>query len=308
MKQLLQNVSTGEITLDEVPAPARGPASLLVATRFSVISAGTERAASRSAARRWRARPAPARTWSRRSPTPPARRALRVAYAKVRGRLGEPNPLGLLAVRGSCSRRVTARRRRRATSSRAPAPGCASHAEVVSVPRNLVARVPAGVAPEDARLRDDRARRAARRPHRGGRPRRRRRRRGARARRPAHARAAGLGGLRRGRRRSDPARVALARAARHLRDHRARRARGRGRRALTAGRGADAVLVAPRRRARRRWRPRRRSRASARSCCVVGDVAIESPRTPLFAKELRLVVSRSYGPGRYDPSYEARRA
>src|SRR5688572_21164506 len=44
MKQLLQNVSTGEITVDEVPAPAGGPASLLVATRFSVISAGTERA------------------------------------------------------------------------------------------------------------------------------------------------------------------------------------------------------------------------------------------------------------------------
>jgi predicted dehydrogenase len=37
---------------------------------------------------------------------------------------------------------------------------------------------------------------------------------------------------------------------------------------------------------------------------VVGDVPIESPRTPLFAKELRLVVSRSYGPGRYDPVYE----
>ena len=38
--------------------------------------------------------------------------------------------------------------------------------------------------------------------------------------------------------------------------------------------------------------------------CVVGDVAIETPRTPLFEKELSLVVSRSYGPGRYDPAYE----
>ncbi len=37
---------------------------------------------------------------------------------------------------------------------------------------------------------------------------------------------------------------------------------------------------------------------------IVGDVHIASPRTPLFAKELRLVVSRSYGPGRYDPLYE----
>ena len=38
--------------------------------------------------------------------------------------------------------------------------------------------------------------------------------------------------------------------------------------------------------------------------CIVGDVAIESPRAPLFAKEVKLVVSRSYGPGRYDPTYE----
>src|SRR5207248_8196010 len=44
MKQLLQNVSSGEITLEEVPAPARTGASVLVATRFSLISAGTERA------------------------------------------------------------------------------------------------------------------------------------------------------------------------------------------------------------------------------------------------------------------------
>ena len=45
MKQLLQNVSTGEVTVDDVPPPQRGPASLLVATRYSLISAGTERAA-----------------------------------------------------------------------------------------------------------------------------------------------------------------------------------------------------------------------------------------------------------------------
>ena len=45
MKQLLQNVSTGEITIDDVAAPVRGPASLLVQTRCSLISAGTERAA-----------------------------------------------------------------------------------------------------------------------------------------------------------------------------------------------------------------------------------------------------------------------
>jgi threonine dehydrogenase-like Zn-dependent dehydrogenase len=38
--------------------------------------------------------------------------------------------------------------------------------------------------------------------------------------------------------------------------------------------------------------------------CMVGVVPIDWPRTPFFKKELTFSVSRSYGPGRYDPSYE----
>jgi predicted dehydrogenase len=37
---------------------------------------------------------------------------------------------------------------------------------------------------------------------------------------------------------------------------------------------------------------------------VVGAVGMEVPRKTYFAKELTLLVSRSYGPGRYDPAYE----
>ena len=37
---------------------------------------------------------------------------------------------------------------------------------------------------------------------------------------------------------------------------------------------------------------------------VVGDVGMEAPRRTYYEKELDLRVSRSYGPGRYDPSYE----
>ena len=39
---------------------------------------------------------------------------------------------------------------------------------------------------------------------------------------------------------------------------------------------------------------------------VVGDVKLDVPRAPMFSKELSLRVSRSYGPGRYDPEYEER--
>ncbi len=37
---------------------------------------------------------------------------------------------------------------------------------------------------------------------------------------------------------------------------------------------------------------------------IVGDVAMDIPRKPFYNKELSLNLSRSYGPGRYDPSYE----
>ncbi len=39
---------------------------------------------------------------------------------------------------------------------------------------------------------------------------------------------------------------------------------------------------------------------------LVGAVPIELPRAPLYEKELRFRVSRSYGPGRYDAEYEER--
>ena len=39
---------------------------------------------------------------------------------------------------------------------------------------------------------------------------------------------------------------------------------------------------------------------------VVGAVGMEVPRQPFYDKELALHVSRSYGPGRYDPEYEDR--
>lgn len=37
---------------------------------------------------------------------------------------------------------------------------------------------------------------------------------------------------------------------------------------------------------------------------VVGDVGLRVPRAPFYEKELTLKLSRSYGPGRYDPLYE----
>ena len=49
MKQVLQNLKTGVTDLADVPTPLCRPGHLLIATRRSLISAGTERMAGVSA-------------------------------------------------------------------------------------------------------------------------------------------------------------------------------------------------------------------------------------------------------------------
>lgn len=70
------------------------------------------------------------------------------------------------------------------------------------------------------------------------------------------------------------------------------------------GRGVDAVLVTA---ATSSSGPLLRAPAIARdraTIVLVGDVGMELQRTPLYMKELTVKVARSYGPGRYDRSYE----
>ena len=73
---------------------------------------------------------------------------------------------------------------------------------------------------------------------------------------------------------------------------------------LTGGRGVDCVIVAaaakssaPADLALRLCRERGR-------VVVVGAVEMDLSRDLMYAKELQVVVSRAYGPGSYDPSYE----
>ena len=44
MKQLLQHIRTGELVVEDVPAPACRPGGVVVRNSFSLVSAGTERA------------------------------------------------------------------------------------------------------------------------------------------------------------------------------------------------------------------------------------------------------------------------
>ena len=70
------------------------------------------------------------------------------------------------------------------------------------------------------------------------------------------------------------------------------------------GFGADLVLVAA---ATSRSDPTAMAADIARDkgrIVAVGATGLDLPRRTLYRKELSLVVSRSYGPGRYDPDYE----
>ena len=99
-------------------------------------------------------------------------------------------------------------------------------------------------------------------------------------------------------------RVDMARGARRRsRDRRRARAGRRTRRSPTA-----AAWIARSWR-RRRNRPRRRStrlslcRDRGR-ICIVGAVGMEFPWNDMYLKEIQLYMSRAYGPGSYDASYE----
>ena len=75
-------------------------------------------------------------------------------------------------------------------------------------------------------------------------------------------------------------------------------------RGLTGGRGADRVIVAA---ASKSPLPLQQGISMSRdrgSVIMVGACPIEIPRAEMYVKELSFMVSRAYGPGSYDPTYE----
>jgi len=73
---------------------------------------------------------------------------------------------------------------------------------------------------------------------------------------------------------------------------------------FTGERGADAVILTA---STTSNEPLEMAAAIARDrgrLVIVGMVKADLPRTPFYEKELEVRISRSYGPGRYDPTYE----
>jgi predicted dehydrogenase/threonine dehydrogenase-like Zn-dependent dehydrogenase len=301
MKQVTQHFRTGKLALRELPTPACRPGWLLVATRASLISAGTEKMlmdlASASLAGKAMARP----DLVRQVVDKVRREGLATTLDKVRTKLDTPIPLGY-----SCAGRVLevgsgvelARGERVACAGA----GWANHAEYNLVPMNLCVRTPDGVDDEDTSFVTLGAIALQ----------------GIRQAQPTlgeRIAVVGLGLLglltvqllkANGCRvfgfdpQPDRARLACqlgADAARH-------EGLVEGVKAFTSGLGADAVIITA---STKSDDPVNTAAEIARfkaRIVVVGFVGMNIRRALYYRKELDLRLSMSYGPGRYDPRYE----
>src|SRR5262245_43753310 len=144
MKQVTQHFRTGKLAVQELPAPACRPGWLLVATRASLISAGTEKMlmdlASASLAGKALARP----DLVRQVVDKVRREGLVTTLDKVWTRLDTPIPLGYscAGVALDVGPNVEASRGDRVACAGA---GWANHAEYNLVPKNLCVRMPDGL-------------------------------------------------------------------------------------------------------------------------------------------------------------------
>ena len=150
MKQLVQDFKTGDIRLVDVPPSALAPGCVRVRNTFSLVSAGTERAtinlAQQSLVGKARSRP----DLVRRVVDTVKREGLSAAMRKVQSQLDQWKALGY-----SCAGTIVEVGEGVTGLSVGDRVACggqdyASHAEVVVVPQNLCAKLPEGVALDHA--------------------------------------------------------------------------------------------------------------------------------------------------------------
>jgi len=301
MRQLTQSVRSGDLKLVEVPVPIAGPNEVLVRTLRTAISPGTERSvrelASAGLIAKARKRPDLVRQVIAKT-----RRDGVLATAKsVQGRLDEAMPLGYSGV--GVVEEVGASVHGLRPGSRVATAG-AGHAEYQVVSGLVAAPVPGSVSDENAAFTTiaSVALHALRLCDVGP---------------GSRVGVVGLGLL-------GQIACRIARASGYLvygtdvREAAVDRARNDGFEASmdegdattrqildwSRGPGVDAVVITA---GTSSSAPMLRSTAIARDrakIVVVGDVGLELDRRPFYERELSLVVARSYGPGRYDTSYE----
>ena len=304
MKTLLQNLRGGPVEVVDVPAPALQPGGILVRTHASAVSAGTERMvvdlAQSSLAGKARQRP----DLVRQVVDKVKKDGLGATLRSVRSRLDDPMTLGyssageVLAVGAEVTRFQVGDRVACAGG------GYAIHAEIVYVPQNLAVKLPDNVEYAEAAFTTLGAVALQ----------------GIRLAAPQISESVAVIGLGLLGQLSiqllnaagcltfgldlDPSRVELA-----LKDGAQYASSDASAFAeiiesQTQGLGVDAVLITA---GTRSNQPVELAAEIARvqgRVVAVGAVGMDLPRRPYFDKELTFQVSRSYGPGRYDPEYE----
>ena len=152
MRAILEDVRSGEVSSEEVPQPELRPGGILLRTAFSAISAGTE-LAHREQVEKSLLGKALARPDLVRQVVDFARTAgVKAAYQKVQSRLDMLAPLGY-----SCSGTViatgpSAHEFQPGDRVACAGAGYASHCEVNFIPKNLAVKVPDSVSLEAASL------------------------------------------------------------------------------------------------------------------------------------------------------------
>jgi predicted dehydrogenase/threonine dehydrogenase-like Zn-dependent dehydrogenase len=306
VKQVAQRPRDGAISVVEVPPPALRPGWVLVANRYSLISAGTERTkivtGQKSLAQKARGRPDLVRKTIERARI----EGISTALGVVRDRLAALAPMGYSSA--GVVLEVGAGVEGLAPGDRVACGGggWANHASVVAVPRLLAAPVPGGAPLEDAAYvtLGAIALHGVRRCDIGigewigviglGLV-------GQLAVRILKAGGCSVVGID-----LDPAAVDLAGSSADIVFQRSDQRLEREVRAATNGLCLDAVMLCassgspdPLELAVRLTRNRGR-------LVVVGETRIDVDRALMYEKELELRMSRSYGPGRYDRDYEER--
>ncbi|HEU4387717.1 MAG TPA: zinc-binding alcohol dehydrogenase, partial [Blastocatellia bacterium] len=289
--------------MDELPPPALRPGGVLVRTAYSLISAGTERSTVKTAQSSILGKMIERPDLVRQGIQTLKREGLRATLDKVKSRLNQIKALGYSASGRVIAVGQGAEEFRVGDPVACAGVGYASHAEVIFVPRNLCARVPAdallesacyatvgsialhGIRQSEVQLGDV-------------------------------AVVIGLGlvgqltvqmlratGARVIGYDIDPAACELAEqsGASCTSDEEVLQQKCDR---LADRRGADCVLITA---ASKSNRPVELAAEIARDrgrVVAVGLVGLDVPRDLFYSKELELRLSRSYGPGRYDPVYE----
>jgi predicted dehydrogenase/threonine dehydrogenase-like Zn-dependent dehydrogenase len=295
MRQVVQQQSTGELTVLHVPAPVLQAQGVLVDVVASVISSGTERAmrklAQQSLLGKARARPDLARKVVARA----REQGLAATVSTVRDRLDTPDAVGYSAAGVVREVGKEAGGFRPGQLVACAGGGYASHAEIIYVPATLCAPVPDGVPGEHAAFATVGAI-ALHGIHQAG------------LIQGERVVVAGLGLIGQLTARllaayghpctgvdpSPAARAELERLGLPTCDVGEVEAGLADAVILTAAtESSDLIATAP------EW-CRDRGRV-----VVVGDVGLDVPRRPYYDGEVEIRFSRSYGPGRYDPDHEA---